>query len=312
MGFGAQTCDTGRLMPASETKGFGAQRRAALLIALFSRLPLTALYALSTLLFFLLFRVARFQRALLSDNLRRAFPGETEASIQQLAADSYRNALDFLVETLKAWRLDSDELQRRVELENLSLLETLLRKHKTVVALTAHSGNWEWLQLACAAQLQAPLAAVYQPLNHPGVDAQLRRLRARFGTRLIASEQALAELVDFARHGGVIALNADQGPRPEEDKHWARFLGIDTAFYTGPEKLARLFQAPVVFVAMRRVRRGHYRVRFHTLAVPPHAPAAGAVLNPYVDALESQIRALPQDWFWLYKRWKYQRPLYAD
>ncbi len=299
-------------MPVSETKDSGGERRAGLLIAVFSRLPLRALYAISTLLFQLLFRVARFQRALLTDNLRRAFPGESEASIQQLAADSYRNALDFLVETLKAWRLGSGELERRVQLENLPLLQTLLQKHRTVVALTAHCGNWEWLQLACAARLHAPLAAVYQPLNHRGLDTRLRQLRARFGTRLIASENALAELIDFARHGGVIALNADQGPRPEDDKHWARLLGLDTAFYTGPEKLARLFQAPVVFVAMRRVCRGHYRVRFHNLATPPHPCEPGTVLNAYVDALDAHIRAAPEDWFWLYKRWKYQRPLYTD
>jgi KDO2-lipid IV(A) lauroyltransferase len=284
------------------------RRRAALLIGLLSRLPLSALYALSSLLHLVLFRLAGFQRTLLDTNLRRAFPCMPVDERNRLASTCYRNALDFLFETIKAWRLDADQLARRVELENPQLLGELLGKHRTVLALTAHSGNWEWLQLVCSARLDAPLAAVYNPLNHRGVDALLLQLRTRFGSRLIDSARALPELVEFSRGGGIMALNADQGPRAEDDKYWTRLLGIDTAFYTGPEKLARLFQAPVVFVAMRRLRRGRYRVRFQLLASPPFTPEPGAVMQPYVRALEQQIGAAPADWFWLYKRWKYSRP----
>jgi len=286
------------------------RRSAALLIGLLSRLPLPLLYGLSNCLFLLLFRVARFQRQLLVDNLASAFPHNSAADIQRLAATSYRNALDFLFETIKAWRFDAAELQRRVAIDNPQLLHTLLQEHKTVLALTAHSGNWEWLQLACAAQLDAPIAAVYNPLNHRGVDALLLELRTRFGSRLVDSGNALPQLIEFSRQGGIIALNADQLPRPEDDKYWTTFLGIDTAFFTGPEKLARLFQAPVVFVGMQRVRRGYYRIRFEELSAPPYPTTAGAVVRPYVQAVEQQILAAPQDWFWLYKRWKYTKPLY--
>jgi len=288
-----------------------AKRRAALLIGLLSRAPLPLLYGLAGLLFVILFHLAHFQRSLLLDNLRRAFPDKSAADIGRLAAASYRNALDMLVETIKAWRMDAGELQRRVKIENPELFETLLRKHRTVLALTAHSGNWEWLQLACAAQLNTPIAAVYNPLNHRGVDALLLELRTRFGSRLIDNSDALAKLIEFSRHGGVIALNADQLPRPEDDKFWSTFLGIDTAFFTGPEKLARLFQAPVVFVGMRRVKRGYYRVHFEQLGAPPYPDSEGAVMYPYARAVERQILAAPQDWFWLYKRWKYVRPMYA-
>jgi len=295
--------------PPSPTQ---AKRRAALLIGLLSRLPLPLLYGLAGLLFVVLYHLLRFQRQLPVDNLRRAFPGKNAADIQRLAAASYRNALDFLVETIKAWHMDAGELQRRVEMENPQLLETLLGEHKTVLVLTAHSGNWEWLQLVCAATLDAPVAAVYNPLNHRGVDALLLELRTRFGSRLVDSGNALPQLIEFSRLGGVIALNADQLPRPEDDKYWARFLGIDTAFFTGPEKLARLFQAPVVFVGMQRVRRGYYRVQFEELVVPPYPSSEGVVMQPYVQTVEQQILAAPQDWFWLYKRWKYPRPMYSD
>jgi KDO2-lipid IV(A) lauroyltransferase len=295
--------------PRSEPQ---AKRRAALLIGVLSRLPLPLLYSLSDLLFLLLFHVARFQRRLLLDNLGRAFQDKTPAEIHHLAARSYRNALDLLVETIKAWRFDTRDLRHRVEIENPESLTGLLRQHKVVLALTSHCGNWEWLQLACSAQLDAPVAAVYNPLNHRGVDAALLEMRARFGSTLIDAGSALPQLIAFSRRGGLIALNADQGPRPEDDKFWTGFLGIETAFFTGPEKLARLFRAPVVFVAMQRMRRGRFRIRFQPLAQPPYGQAAGEIMQPYVEAVEQQIRSAPQDWFWLYKRWKYRKPVYTD
>ena len=59
-------------------------------------------------------------------------------------------------------------------------------------------------------------------------------------------------------------------PKRHERKHWTRFLGRDTAFYVGADQIARYLDAPVVYVAMRRVRRGYYSVRFDVLAEPPY------------------------------------------
>jgi KDO2-lipid IV(A) lauroyltransferase len=288
------------------------QRVIVWLISALSRVPLPALYALSDLLFLILYRIMKFQRRLLDDNLKQAFPAWSNAERDNLAATSYRNAVDFLVETIKCWRLDKAGVERRVTLKNPELIAELAAQHKTLVALTSHSGNWEWLQLACAAQLETPVAALYSSLNLPDIDALLTTMRSRFGSTLIEAKTALPSLVEFSRQGGIIAINADQGPRPEDDKYWGPFLGIDTAFFTGPDKLARLFRAPVVFVRMQRLRRGYYEVEFELLCEPPYPKDQNSIMPAYIKAAERQILSAPQDWFWLYKRWKYPRPLYTD
>ncbi len=60
---------------------------------------------------------------------------------------------------------------------------------------------------------------------------------------------------------------------------------------------------------------GDNRERKQLLAVTDpffrYPPTPGAVLDPYVDALETHIRAAPANWYWLYKRWKYPKPLYT-
>jgi KDO2-lipid IV(A) lauroyltransferase len=279
-----------------------------MLIRLLTRLPLPLLYTLADILFVVFFRLLRFQRRLVEDNLRGAFPEQSPAAIRRLAAHSYRNAIHILFETIRCFSFSDRDLAQRVEIENMALIDTLRQQHGTVLAAASHQCNWEWLQLACAARLEAPLAVIYKPLNHQGIDALLAQLRRRHGTELIEARNSLSQLIRFAQTPGVIALVADQAPRREEEKYWSRFLGRDTAFLPGLEKLARFLKAPVVFVHMSRLRRGHYRIRFEVLTEPPYRKQNGEIMQPYIQAVEKQIIEAPQDWFWVYKRWKHKKP----
>ncbi len=311
MGIHHEACDNLRPMSNVQQER-GSRRWASALIGLLARLPLPLLYLSADSLFFVLFRVFGFQRALAADNVARAFPELPPEQVRLIAARSARNAAHVVIETLKSAALSETELARRVAIENPQLIAELVEKHKTVITAAAHHANWEWLQLACAAQLGAPLAALYKPLGRDSLDGAIQALRGRFGSRLIAARTALPELVEFAKQPGVIALVADQLPRPDEEKYWSVLLGRDTAFFAGPEKLARLLRAPLVFAHMQRLRRGHYRVRFELLVEPPYGQADGELMQRYIGTLEAQIREAPQDWVWIYKRWKYQKSVYAD
>jgi len=277
------------------------------LVRLLAHLPLPLLYLLADGLFTLLYDIARYQRQLVLDNLRASFPGRSDAAVRRLARSAYRNALHVLFETIAALHMDRDQLLRRVSIENPEELEQYLRRGRSVLAVAAHHGNWEWLQLACAARFDHPIDALYKPIDHAGLDALLRRLRSRFGTRLVPVGEVLKALLQ--RRGGarIIALVADQGPRPDEDKVWHSFLGRDTAFFAGTERIARIARAPLVFVHMQRLARGRYRIRFETLAASPSELPEGELMARYVRTVEQQVLASPQDWLWVYKRWKYGR-----
>lgn len=280
------------------------------ILGVISRVPLPILYVLADAIFLLSYYVLRFQRALIINNLRAAFPNREDAEIQKTAVQTYRNTVHMLFESIKGATLGKQALCQRVEIENPQLIDELLQQHKVVITVASHHANWEWLQLVCSARLHAPLAALFKPLNHPGVDIPLLKTRSRFGSILIEVANALPEVIKFSRDGGIVALVADQGPRPEDEKHWATFLGRDTAFYTGPEKLARVLKAPLVFVRMQRLRRGYYRIGFDVLTKPPYSQPYGAIMDEYIRAVEQQVLQAPQDWVWMYKRWKHKRPLY--
>ena len=170
-----------------------------------------------------------------------------------------------------------------------------------------------WLLGAGAATFQLPIDVVYQKIRLKSVDAYLSTVRGRFGGKPIPREDFIYELMSRAGTPRGYALIADQTPRRGDKKHWTRMLDRDTAFFLGAEKIARFLDAPVLYVDMRRVRRGHYSVRFVPLAEPPHAIGDerddySPVMEGFARQLENAVRASPADWLWLQKRWKYPKP----
>jgi KDO2-lipid IV(A) lauroyltransferase len=106
-------------------------------------------------------------------------------------------------------------------------------------------------------------------------------------------------------------MNADQAPVSTEKRYWTRFLGQDTAFYVGAEQIARAMRLPMMYLVMRRVRRGYYEVELRPLWDGREALPANALTERYARACEIDVLASPADWLWSYRRWRLQKPLYG-
>lgn len=273
-----------------------------------TRLPLPVLYALGQFAYFVTFHVLRWHRELAARNLANAFPEKSPRERAVLLRQSYVNLGQTLAETFWGFGASADELGRRVEIENVDVIERFAAERRPVVVLTAHVCNWEWLLPAAGAQFGIPIDAVYKPLRVASLDEFIRETRSRFGGKPIPIQSFLFELMRRAGEARAYAMVADQTPPKNMDKHWTRFLNQDTAFFTGADKIARFLDAPVVYVAMRRVRKGHYRVRLHVLVEPPYDSSELDVVERYARRLEAEIRANPADWLWVHNKWKYPRP----
>jgi KDO2-lipid IV(A) lauroyltransferase len=149
---------------------------------------------------------------------------------------------------------------------------------------------------------------VYKPLRSPALTALLIRVRSRFGSHPIPTRKVSRELLRRRHIPRLLGLVADLCPERDEEKYWTRFLNQDTAFHIGPAKLARSANAPLVFIAMSRLRRGYYEISFEHLAEPPYCETPAAILERYVRRLEAQIHSHPEDWLWIYHRWRYPPP----
>jgi Kdo2-lipid IVA lauroyltransferase/acyltransferase len=277
-----------------------------------TRVPLGLLYGVGWLIHVIVFHLLRWRRDQVDADVARAFPEKSAAERAVIVSASYRNLADVVMETIWGFGASAAELRRRVVFENPEVVHHCADTKQSVVLLTPHFCNWEWLLLAGGATFGLPIDAVYQTLRVRSVDRYLRDARSRFGGKPFPRQDFVFELMSRADTPRAYGLIADQTPRRDQRKHWTRMLNRDTAFFLGAERITRFLDARVLYVEMRRVRRGHYSVRFEVLAAPPYELDAGMDDSPIMEAFARQLeRAVierPAEWLWVQKRWKYPKP----
>ena len=274
-----------------------------------SWLPLSVLYSIGDGLFFFTYYVMRWRRDLAAGNLARSFPEKNEAERAAILKQSYRNLSDIFAEIVWSYSASPDDIRSRVTVENAELVVNETRAGRSVLLMTAHFCNWEWQVLAGNLHLDEPMFPVYKPQRVETMDRFLREARARFGGTPIPHKKLTRELIRRRSEAHVYAMVADQTPTIDEPKHWTQFLNQESVFFVGADAIARILKAPVVFVEMYRVRRGHYTMRVSMLAEPPYDKGADTdVVERYARALEREIRNSPADWLWIHRKWKYPKP----
>jgi KDO2-lipid IV(A) lauroyltransferase len=272
---------------------------------------LSALYGFASVVGWLAFRAVPYRAALVHNNLKLAFPQMDERALRNTMRDYYAGFAQMLVEIVKSAKMPADEIRRRVRIVNIEGPRELLAQGKSVLCVAAHQCNWEWMLLGFSLELGYPLDAAYKPLVNPWAEREMKTVRSRFGSRMIPAKDLLPDIIKRRGIPRAIAMVADQEPTTSEHKHWTRFLGRDTAFYMGPEEIARVTKLPVFFIAMRRVSRGLYEMAFEPLAMPEEKLKPGELTERYARRVERQIRDAPPDWPWSHKRWKLKKSVYG-
>jgi KDO2-lipid IV(A) lauroyltransferase len=280
-------------------------------VRLIAALPLSFLYCIANVLGWLAFRVFPYREHVVRENLSKAFPDLDETALQAVRRRYYQGFADVLVEVIKAVTLEPEEIRRRVRIVNLEPARALLREGKSVLLVAAHQCNWEWMLLSLSLELGFPVEAAYKPLVDSWAEREMKKLRSRFGGRLIPAKELLPHILKHRDRVRAIAMVADQEPTTSERKHWTRFLNRDTAFYMGPEEIARVTRLPAFFIKMRRTQRGHYEMELQTLSEAGEILRAGDLTERYARLVEAQILAAPPDWPWSHKRWKLKRNVYG-
>ena len=279
-------------------------------VRLVSRLPMPVLNRFADFLGWLAFRVFPYREHVVRENLSKAFPELDEAGLRRVMRDYYDGFAQMFVELLKGATLPAEEVTRRVRVLNLDKVRAYLAQGQSVLLVAAHQCNWEWMLLGLSLELGYPLDAAYKPLTDTWAEREMKKLRSRFGCRLIPAKELLADIIKRSKIVRAVAMVADQEPTTSEHKHWTRFLNRDTAFYMGPEEIARVTRFPVFFIEMRRTSRGYYEMAFQPLATHDEALKPGELTERYARLVEAQIRAAPPDWPWSHKRWKLKKSVY--
>lgn len=274
-------------------------------IKLLSRLPLALLYGISDVLFFMSYHVVKYRRKLVSKNLSKSFPEKTQPELAQIEKQFYKNLCDYAVELIKLLTIDETELRKRMRFNNPEVAIKYLESGQSLLNLASHQFNWEWLLTAGSVVLPAQMDFVYQPISNKFFDNFTYQCRSRFGAYGIKRKTVGREVIKRRDILKNIAIVGDQYPGYGHDKKYhATFLHQPTVFFNGPNQLAQLTQYPVLYYAVRKIKRGYYECTIIELAVPPFEKDSTDVIQYYIREIEKVIRRDPAGWLWSHNRWK--------
>jgi KDO2-lipid IV(A) lauroyltransferase len=251
-------------------------------------------------------RAVGVRRRVAEANLALAFPGWDAARRARVLREHYRE-----LGRVAAEYASLDRLARRplgevvVEARGLEHLEAW-RGHGAIL-MSGHYSNFE-LVGAALARLN-PVDFLVRPLSNRGVERLIAGLRAGAGVGQISTSGGMRRVFEALARGRWVAVLADQDAR----RHgvFVPFLGTPASTPVGPARAALRSGAPIImgFVTRRADGRFDLDVDPPLEIGDPSAPDAVLRLTAaHTARLEEWVRARPELWFWLHRRWKTQPP----
>ncbi len=284
-----------------------------LLLSFFSRLvgliPFRMLYFISDGVCFVLYRVLRYRRKVVEDNLLQAFPELSEKEHRELVKKSYKNLADIFVEGIKGFTMSDAQYAKRYRILNTEILEKYRAEKKSAVFMPAHYGNWEWGTKATPPQLgYKNVIIIYKPLSNKPADRFFKKHRSHPGMIMGSIYETLKLFRNYSNDFSAFIMVSDQSPPPVAKKvYWINFLGRETAFIRGAELFARQYEMPVFYSECQRVKRGYYELKLSLITDNAALLPEGEMTKRYANKLEETIRKKPEDWLWSHRRWKLRK-----
>lgn len=277
------------------------------LLWLFSILPMRILYVISDILYLIVYYVLGYRKKVVRQNLQLSFPEKSQQELLELERRSIRHFIDQFMELIKSFTITEKELARRVSLANHEILESYYNKNKSIVIISGHYANWEWVPFIVQSRMKYHLNVVYKKLSNPYFDKLIRRTRKKFGVSVIPTKEFYPAILKNLKDQqiGAYGFIADQSPKWGKVKYWGRFMGIEIPVITGPEMIARKLDFPVYYFKTERVKRGYYHSSFVLLEDQPKQVPLHQITDKFIQELEKQIYQAPEFYFWTHKRFKH-------
>lgn len=241
------------------------------------------------------------------NNMKKAFPEKTEKEIKSIRKKFYRHFSDLIVESIKSASITQKEFQKRYQVKNWKRLLELLSEEKSVIVLSAHTGNWEWV-FALVHQIPCKVYAVYQKLSNPNMDTYIRDTRQRYGAVMVSKNDTFSKILGSVENNEKILswFAADQACNPKKAK-WITFLNQDTTFHQGYETIAKQTGHPVYYLDIKKIKRSQYELDFIPISENPKQEVDGMIVEQYARLTEKRIKENPSDWLWSHNRWKHKK-----
>ncbi|HRO76420.1 MAG TPA: lysophospholipid acyltransferase family protein [Crocinitomicaceae bacterium] len=277
-----------------------------------SLLPLRVIYYLSDVLFLLLLTVFPYRKKVIDNNLKNSFPEKSPQEIKKLRRQFYRHFADLLAESIKNLSMSETELRKRITVENPEIMEELYTKNKSVLLVSGHYNNWEWVISSLNLLFPHQAVGIGMPLSQKFWDEKVNTQRARFGIIITHAKEVKTVFKLLENKLINTLILSDQSPVDATKSYWTNFLNQQTAVLFGCELMAHQYNHAVVFYRLEKVKRGYYSMKLEVITEEPQTCKWGEITEKHVQLLEKAIVAKPAFWLWSHKRWKRAVPENLD
>ncbi len=257
---------------------------------------------LAGVLAFLWFDLFRIRRRVVLDNLAIAFPLMSRRERVNLGRRSLRHlGLNFVEYSLWPY-LNKANFADYVEFHGLDIFEKALQQKKGVLLLTCHLGHGD-LAVAGLSLRGYPMVMVSKFFKWQSLNDLWFGMREKMGTKFVAPRNSSYALLKALKSGSAVIIPLDQFTGPPIGVR-TTFFGRETGTAAGLAVMAQRSKAPVVSVFTYRNSRGLQSVHFMRQIPVPEGEPSEVTTQKFNDELEHFVRAHPDQWMWIHKRWK--------
>ena len=264
-------------------------------------LPFRIIVAIGNGLGSLLYLLAAERRRVGIINLKLCFPDMSEEARLKLVRDHFKMFGRGLIERSILWWSSAERINSLIRIEGVEHFEAI--KDKPAILLTPHfvgmdaGGQW-------VAQ-QMDTVCMYANQKNLYLTDLLLKKRARFrNQRLYSRQQGLRPILKGMREGMPFIYPPDQD-QGVKDGAFIPFFGVPAATMTSVPRIAQMAGAKVVPSITRMLPGGEgYVLTFYPAwdNYPSGDDVADARrMNAFI---EDRVREMPEQYFWLHKRFK--------
>lgn len=269
-----------------------------------AHLPLPWVRALGWLLGWMLYGFVGSRRRVVQINLRLCFPKLDSAQLHALSQRVFVHFAQAWLDRGWLWHGCPDVVRSRLKITGSA---NELTGSDPVVIFAPHFVGLDAGWTALTQQLPRHFTTIYTDQANKAADAWILQGRQRFGSsRLFGRVDGVKTIVATLRQGDPLYLLPDMNFGPHESL-FVPFYGISAATVPSLSRFARLGRAKVVPVVTRMTTEG-YEVQvlpawsnFPTDDLEADTALMNARLQTYIDAM-------PEQYYWVHKRFKDRPP----
>ena len=238
-------------------------------------------------------------RARVRDNLALIWPDLPQPRVRALTLSVCDNAGRTLAELYSPDEFKAAVARSPLIGMGLTEIAAAQAQGQAVILVSGHFGNHDIARAVLASHGMA-VGALYRPQRNPYFDRHFAKTITAISAPLFArGRRGLADLVLHLRGGGMLGMLIDQHMR-----HGAPldFLGHRALTALSAAELALKYNCLLVPVYGIRQPDG---ISFDLLIEPAIAHSNATEMTQALNnSLSAQVRAHPDQWFWIHRRWK--------